>query len=285
MSRLGTSLTGRLLVIAAALLFSTGGAAIKATSFDNWQVAAYRSGVAALVLLLLTGGGRVAREWRTWAIYAAYASTLILFVAANKLTTAANAIFLQSTAPLYLLLLGPLVLHEAIRRIEVAALLLMGLGMTFFFLSDAGPQATAPDPFLGNIVAAVSGVSWASVLVGLRYLETRAGGGAGLRSVAFGNLLAFILCLPMALQGGAGTHRDWLIIAYLGLIQIGFAYVCLTRGMKRVPAMQASLLLLVEPALNPVWAWILHGEHPGAWAIVGGALVVTATAAMIVKRN
>jgi drug/metabolite transporter (DMT)-like permease len=274
-------LTGRLQVIAAALLFSTGGAAIKAASFTNWQVAAYRSGLAAVFLTLVARGAQPQRQWRVWTLYGAYAGTLICFVTANKLTTAANAIFLQSTAPLYLLVLGPLLLHEAIRPADFAVLLLMAAAMILFFAGSPAPAATAPDPFTGNIVAAASGAFWAIVLAGLRYIETRTGGRAGLHTVIFGNLLAFLLCLPLALPGESGRLLDWLIVAYLGFIQIGLAYIFLTRAMRRVPAMQASLLLLVEPALNPVWAWIVHNENPGSWAIAGGALVITATAAMI----
>lgn len=278
-------LSGRLQVIAAALLFSTGGAAIKATSFTSWQVAAYRSGLAAVFLALVAFGARPERQWRVWVLYVAYAATLISFVTANKLTTAANAIFLQSTAPVYLLILGPLLLHEPIRSADLAALLLMAAAMALFFVGSPAPAATAPDPLAGNIVAAGSGVFWAIVLAGLRYVETRTGGRAGLHTVVFGNLLAFLLCLPLALEGESGSLRDWLIVAYLGFIQIGLAYIFLTRGMRRVPAMQASLLLLAEPALNPVWAWIVHNENPGAWAVGGGALVITATATLIRRRD
>ena len=107
-------------VLAAALLFSTGGAAIKACSLTGWQVAGFRSGVAAVALWLLVPGARRQWNWRTLLAGIFYAATLILFVTANKLTTSANAIFLQSTAPLYLLLLGPLVLREPVRR-EISA--------------------------------------------------------------------------------------------------------------------------------------------------------------------
>jgi DME family drug/metabolite transporter len=278
-------LSGRLQVIAAALLFSTGGAAIKAASFTSWQVAAYRSGLAAAFLALVAFGARPERQWRVWALYVAYAATLISFVTANKLTTAAHAIFLQSTAPVYLLILGPLLLHEPIRSADLAALLLMAAAMALFFVGSPAPAATAPDPLVGNIVAAGSGVFWAIVLAGLRYVETRTGGRAGLHTVVFGNLLAFLLCLPLALEGESGSLGDWLIVAYLGFIQIGLAYILLTRGMRRVPAMQASLLLLAEPALNPVWAWIIHNENPGPWAVAGGALVITATATLIRRRD
>ena len=120
-TRVGIELAGLgIFVFAAALLFSTGGAAIKACSLSSWAVASFRSGIAAVVLWLLLPGARRGWTWRTILIGAVYAATLILFVLANKSTTSANAIFLQSTAPLYLLLLGPLVLREPIRKADLA---------------------------------------------------------------------------------------------------------------------------------------------------------------------
>src|SRR5881394_1592483 len=111
-------------LLAAALLFSTGGAAIKATSLTGWQVASFRSGIAVLALGLMTSEARRGYSWRAVPVGAAYATTLILFVLANKLTTSANTIFLQSTAPLYLLLLSPWLLHERIAREDVMVMLL-----------------------------------------------------------------------------------------------------------------------------------------------------------------
>jgi drug/metabolite transporter (DMT)-like permease len=83
----------------------------------------------------------------------------------------------------------------------------------------------------------------------------------------------------MALPVGPSTPQDWLIVSYLGIFQIALAYVFLLRGIERISAVEASLLLLLEPVLNPVWAWIVHGEKPGAWSLVGGAILLLATTA------
>lgn len=266
----------RLLLLAAAVLFSTGGAAIKAASLNGWQVASFRSAVAAAALLLLEPAARGRQRWEAVAVGATYAATMILFALANKLTTAANAIFLQDTAPLYLLALGPLLLHEPVRRRDFAFLAVMVCGMTLFFAAQEAPSRTAPDPFRGNLLAVSSGITWASTIAGLRWLGTRCGAGAAAPAVVAGNLIAFLGCLPMAVPVTDIGWRDLAVLLYLGVFQIALAYWCLTRGLARVPALEASLLLLAEPALNPVWAWLLHGERPSAWALVGGALILTA---------
>jgi drug/metabolite transporter (DMT)-like permease len=273
-----TSASARFHLLATALLFSTGGAVIKATSLSSWQVAGFRSGVAALTILLLIASAR--RNWskRVFLVGLAYAATLILFVTANKLTTAANAVFLQSPAPLYLVLLGPLLLKEKAQRIDWIMLPVVAVGMSLFYLGGEAASATAPNPVLGNLLGTASGVTWALTLTGLRWIARREQD-AGMATVAAGNLLAFLFCLPKALPLTNALPEDWMAVIYLGVVQIGLAYVLLTRGMSGVPAMEASLLLMLEPALNPVWAWMVHGETPGPYALAGGAIILLTTVA------
>lgn len=147
-----TPLSARLLVLAAAALFSTGGAAIKAASFNAWQVAGFRSGVAALAILLLIPEARRNWHWRYVPVAITYALTLLFFVTANKLTTAANAIFLQAGAPLFVLAIGPLVLKEPIRRSDLALMGVVAFGMAMFFSGHEAAAATAPNPARGNIL-------------------------------------------------------------------------------------------------------------------------------------
>jgi len=268
----------RLELLVTAALFSTGGAAIKAAQFSSWQVAGLRSGVAAIaVWLLLPAARRIKRGTLTVTLLVAvaYAATLVFFVFANKLTTAANTIFLQSTAPVYILLLGPVLLHERIQRRDLLFMLAIAGGMTLFFVGRQTTFATAPHPLRGNIFAAASGVTYAVMLLGLRWMGTRGGSPAG--AVVIGNLFAFLAVLPGMLP--LGTHRavDWAVILYLGIFQIGLAYALLTRAISHLPALEASLLLFLEPALNPLMTWAVHGEYPGPWALVGGALILGAT--------
>lgn len=269
----------RLEVLAAAALFSTGGAAIKACAFDGLQVASLRSGIAALALPLLLGPAR--RGWGrpgTWLVAVAYAATLVLFVTSTKLTTAANAIFLQSTAPLWVLVLSPWLLAERFRVRDLGFLAAAAAGLAALLAGTAPPSATAPDPATGNLLALAAGVSWALTVMGLRHLE-RAGERGGLAAAAAGNVLAFLAVLPWAWPIPAGSTTDWLVLGWLGVFQIGLAYLFLTRGLARVPALEASLLLLVEPVLNPLWTWLAHGENPGGWSLAGGAVVLAVVAA------
>ena len=268
----------RLAIVIAALLFSTGGAAIKATVLSSWQVAFLRSGIAAVALMVLLPAAR--RRWtlRTVVVGAAYATTMILYVSANKLTTAANTIFLQATAPLYILALGPWLLRERVRRRDLVFMSVLALGMSMFFVGRQQSFATAPAPLAGNLLALGSGVTWALTLLGIRWLGRDQHHGEGsLAAVTCGNLIACLIAAPMAFPIGHPRADDWAVIAFLGVFQIGLAYVALTRGMARVPAFESSLLLLAEPVLNPVWAWLVHGERPGAGAAAGGVLILGAT--------
>jgi drug/metabolite transporter (DMT)-like permease len=274
----------RLQLVLAALLFSTGGAAIKSSSLTGWQVASFRSGVAALTLLLLVPATRRGWGWRPALVGVAYAATLILFVTANKLTTSANTIFLQATSPVYLLLLGPLFLREPVRRRDLWVVAAVLAGLLLFFVGDETPIVTAPDPARGNALALLSGVCFAVTIAGLRWLS-KGKEDHGLATVALGNVIAFAWGLPFALPIVSASSTDWLVILYLGSIQIGLAYACLTRGLRSVPALQASLLLMVEPVLNPVWAWLVHAERPTNWALLGGALIIGATAAQSIVQG
>jgi drug/metabolite transporter, DME family len=160
----------RLELIGAAVLFSTGGAAIKWADFTGWQIASFRSGIAAVALLLMTPAARRGWSWRAALVGVAYAGCLVLFVLANRLTTAANTIFLQSTAPLYILFLAPWILKEPIRRQDLAFMLAVGLGLLLFFVGTEQPATTAPNPDRGNLLALASGLCWALAICGLRWL-------------------------------------------------------------------------------------------------------------------
>lgn len=262
-------------LLATACLFSTGGAAIKAAAFSSWQVAGLRSGVAAVaVFLLVPAARRITRGTAavTVLVAIAYAATLVLFVLANKLTTAANTIFLQSTAPLYILLLSPLLLKEHIHRRDVGFMAAIGVGMALFFVGRQDSFATAPDPVRGNLLALFSGVTYAAMLMGLRWMGTR--GGSPATAAVIGNLFAFLAATPFMFPLGGHGAGDWLVILYLGIFQIGLAYSLLTRAIPHVPALEASLLLFLEPALSPLWAWTFHGEYPGPWSLLGGVLIM-----------
>jgi drug/metabolite transporter, DME family len=273
------SSSARFQLVGAALLFSTGGAAIKAAAFGGWQIASFRSGIAALTLLLLSPAARRGWTWQAALVGVAYAGCLTLFVLANRLTTAANTIFLQSTAPLYLLVLAPWLLKEPVRRQDIGFMLAVGFGLMLFFVGVERPVATAPDPVQGNLLALASGFLWALAVCGLRWLTAKNGRGSPMAAVVSGNLTAFLVALPIALPLGTHSATDWSLIIYLGVFQIALAYVLVTSAINHIPALEASVILLIEPVLNPVWAWVVQGEVPGVWALVGGAIILGATTA------
>jgi drug/metabolite transporter (DMT)-like permease len=280
----------RLGVITAAAIFSTGGAAIKLTTLSGVQVACLRSGIAAVAVLLLAPESRRGWTWRTLVASVAYAACLTLFVLANKLTTSANTIFLQAAAPLYLLLLGPWLLKEKVKEADLGVLGLMAVGLAFVFMGTEPPVRTAPNPALGNILGLLSGVAWAFLVIGLRWLgrvEAEAGHEAPspTTAVVLGNLIAAGVNLPFALPIRSVTTVDVVTVLFLGIVQIGIAYLLLSRALKRVGALEASLLLMVEPALNPLWSWFVHGEAPGPWSLAGGGMIIGATVLKSVLDN
>lgn len=261
-------ITSRLLILAAAVLWSTAGAAIKSSGLDGWQLAGGRSLVAGIFLLAVAKEARRRPTLRVLLVSIAYAFTVVLFVVATKLTTAANAIFIQDTAPLWVLLLSPLLLREIPTRGELLAVPVYALGLGMFFLDElSGGQVT------GNFVALGSGVAFALSIIGLRLLRED-----GPAALVYGNLLAAVVAIPVGLGGPDPTRLDLALVLYLGVFQLGLAYLCFSRGLLHTPAVEASLLMLLEPVLNPIWTFLAAGERPGPWAIAGGGVVLAATA-------
>lgn len=211
---------------------------------------------------------------------ACYAGALTCFVVANKFTLAANAIFLQATAPIYVLLLAPRLLGEKNRSSDYALTAALALGMGLFFVGEETASATAPKPMLGNIIAIGAGAFVAFGLMGLRWLARAAAGGSedltGGAIVA-ANVIAALLCIPLAAPWSSIAWIDLASVGYLGAIQIGLGYFLLTRGVKGLPAVEVSLLLLLEPLLNTLLAWSVYGETPGPAALAGCAIIGSAT--------
>ena len=255
------------------MLFSTGGAAIKMATAGVWQLAGLRAAIAGLFLVLVLPSARRLTDKRVLAVGALYAVMTVSYVAANRLTTAGNVMFLVAASPLVVLVLGWWWLGERPTRANLLFMLPLALGLGLCLAPGQAATATAPNPGLGNVFAVVNLVVWSSLLVALRALgggghRVRArfgslvqGGGRGLgedlapSAIAAGNLMAAVVCLPIAGSVAGLGLIDWSLVAYLGVLQIGLAYVWLTAGMRRVAVFESSMLLLAEPVLNPVWAW------------------------------
>jgi drug/metabolite transporter, DME family len=258
----------RLYLLGAATLWSTAGAAIKLSTLNAFQLASGRSLIAAAMLFLVFPESRRRPTPRMLGVAAAYAATVVLFIFANKLTTSANAIFLQDTAPLYVLLLSPLLLRERPSRGELAAVPIFLLGLSLFFLDQL-----SPGQFQGNLVALGSGVAFSLTIIGMR-----AAGAEGSAILVWGNVLAGLSVLAPALAGPPPTAVDVGMLAFLGIFQLGLGYALFHKGLRDVPAVETSLLVLLEPVLNPVWAFVFAGERPGPWALLGGGIILLATA-------
>ncbi|HMG18898.1 MAG TPA: DMT family transporter [Gemmatimonadales bacterium] len=263
-------------IIVAAVLFSTGGAAIKWVGFGAWQLAACRATIALITILVVLPEARRGWSWRTVLVGFAYAATTLLYVQANKHTTAASAIFLQSTSPLFILLLAPLLLGEHATRRDIGQMAVMGVGLGLFFLGHDQPSATAPNPAVGNVLASVCAVTWAFTVIGYRWLAAR--GTSVATAAVSGNLTAAVIAFVMAQPLVAGRPVDWAVVAFLGVCQLGIPYLFLARAVPQVRALEVGLFLLIEPVLNPIWAWLAHGETPGTATLAGGALILGATA-------
>jgi DME family drug/metabolite transporter len=270
----------RLYIMLGALLFSTGGVAIKASTLTGWQLSCFRSFAAGIALLVLLPSARRAWTWRSLIVAIPFASTFTLFTLANKFTTAANAIFLQDTAPLYILLLGPFFLGERIRPRDLVFMVALVLGLGLIFSSFHERTINATDPRLGDILALISGFTWALTVLGLRWIALRAPryGESPSTAIVAGCFTASLIAVPFAFPLESATVGNWLIVAYLGIFQIGLAYVFISEGVLRLRALEVSLLLLVEPVFSPVWVWLFLSEMPAELAIVGGAVVIGATA-------
>jgi drug/metabolite transporter (DMT)-like permease len=260
-----------LAVAGAAVLWSTGGLFIKLAPMPALAVAGGRSLIAGLFYLALFRPNLRNARWTT---AAAYAACIITFVSATKLTTAANAIFLQYTGPAYVLVLSPFLLDEPFRPADAICVLLSLAGMSLFFVGkvEAGQLA-------GNLLAVASGLFFALAIVLLRR-EAKSGSGDAIPSTTLGNFMAAAVTAPWALQAGPEvlTARGVGVLLYLGVVQLGLAYLLFTRGVRKVPAAEASLISMLEPVLNPVWVLIGFGEKPGPWAVAGGAIVIAAVA-------
>jgi DME family drug/metabolite transporter len=261
-------------VLAAALLWSTGSLFIKSTPLGALELLFGRSLLAALTVAVLTRREGFRINFVTLVASVFYAALLVLFVFANKLTTAANAIFLQYTAPVYVLVLEPLVFKERFRRGDLFVVAACVVGMSLFFVGRLRPEDVA-----GNLIALGSGLCFALFLLLLRH--QRGGESNHASSVIYGNLIICLVTLPaFARVAGTLTTKDVLIVTYLGVFQIGLAYTLFTLGIARgVRSLDAGVVGYIEPMLNPVWVFLFLGERPSKWAVVGGSIIIAAVLA------
>jgi drug/metabolite transporter (DMT)-like permease len=273
-----------------ALLWSTGGFFIKTVSLDAWGVSFWRSLFAAVTLALVYAlfnsriGGSERQTWLqpvTLFCAALYAALLLLFVIATKLTTSANAIFLQYTAPIYVLFVEPLISGSRIRRSDILSVLLSTVAMLLFFVGKAEVSSAQ---LWGNIAALVSGVAFAGYAVMMKH--ERVTERTRWHCVIIGHSFICAITFVLWLTGQTSltlVGDDLARLAYLGVIQIGIAYAFFTYGLKHVRAIDATLISMIEPILNPVWVFIGIGERPSNYAILGGLIILAVSVVRTVR--
>lgn len=263
-------------VFIAALLWSSNGLFIKIIDLGPLTIAGVRSAIAALLMIIL-----INKQLRfTWSLpqvggAIAYSATIILFVSATKMTTAANVILLHYTVPVFTALLGVWFLNEKVSRFDWIIIGVVIGGMFLFFLDKF-----APGGLWGNIMAIISAVTFAFVLLFMRQQKKV----SPLETIVLGNIITALICLPFVIKEPP-TAVSWLPLLYMGIFQIGLSFILFSTAIKYISALDAVLIQTVEPLLNPTWVFLVIGEVPGTWAMIGGACVLTAVTVRNIVSN
>lgn len=262
------------LAFLAGVLWSLGGLLIKQVQWNPLAISGVRSAIAALVLLAFLRQPRITWSWAQVGAAIAYVGTVTLFVAANKLTTAANAILLQYAAPVYVALLGAWLLKERVTLLDWVAITIVIGGMALFFFDKLTVGG-----WWGNALAIASGVTFATMIVLLRMQKD----GSPIESVLIGNVLTALIGVPFMLQGWPSLS-SWPGLILLGVFQLGLSYALYSTAIKHITALEAALIPVVEPILNPVWVFLFMGEAPGPYALIGGVMVLVAVTGRYVVK-
>lgn len=257
----------------AALLWSLGGLLIKLSAWSPLGIASVRSAIAALVI-----GGFL--RWRTgqmprilprtraaWGAALGYAATVVLFVWATKLTAAANAIVLQYSSPLFVAIAGHYILGERVRPIEWAMLAVMVAGVLLLFAERLSPGGMA-----GNALGLASGMAMAIMTLSVRAERE----GSALEALVAGNVIAALVGIGTWWELPQLDVRTLVMLGVLGVVQLGVPYILFARALRSVRAIEAVMLAMLEPILNPLWVLVAIGERPSAMAMLGGILVLSA---------
>ena len=252
-----------------ALLWSTGGVLIKSIDLGPMAIAGMRSALAIPVLLLVTRRGHLNFSRAQIAASICYAVNVTLFVWSNKLTTAANAILLQYMAPVYVAIFSGLFLAERIKKTDWACIAVALAGMSLFFFGKL-----APGHLLGNILAVISGLSFAFYIIFMRMQKNA----HPLGSVLLGNIITALIALPFMLKT-VSSSVNWTPLILLGSIQLGLSHVIYSAAIKRATALKATMIPMIEPILNPLWVFLFIHELPAVWTFIGGFVVIAAVAA------
>lgn len=247
-----------------AVLWSSGGVLIKLVSWNPIAIAGMRSLIAAGLILIFIKKPDFKFTLIKFASAFVYAATVITFVCATKLTTAANAIILQYTAPIYVAIFGAIFLKEKVRFYDIVTIAVVFGGMLLFFIDKL-----SADGLLGNIIAIISGITFAATTLLLRFQKDD----SPLERIFWGNILTAVFAIPFMFQSMPNT-KSWIGLGLLGVFQLGFSYILFSIAIKNVSALEAVLIPMIEPILNPIWVALFLNEIPGVFSLLGGLIVI-----------
>jgi drug/metabolite transporter (DMT)-like permease len=258
-----------------ALLWSTSGFFIKYLSINAYQISFYRSSIAAVTIFAVAKLRKQSLkfEFDNISILSAffYAGILLGFVIATKMTTAVNAIFLQFTAPIYLLVLEPIFLKTKFEAKNVITILFCIAGMILFFIGrlELGN-------IYGNIIAIGSGICFAFFALLVKWKKQKSKSGNTLHSVIIGNALVSVTAIFLIFPNFSLSTIEALSLFYMGVFQIGISYMIFNEGIKYVSATESMIIAMIEAIFNPIWVFIGIGEVPSIYSIIGGLIIMSA---------
>lgn len=250
-----------------ALLWSTAGILIKMVEWPPLAIAGTRSLIGGLIILLYLKKPKITFSFAQMAAAVSYAATMILFVTANKLTTSANAILLQYTCPVYVAILGALILKERVSPLDWAVIVVVIAGMVLFFLDELSTQG-----LIGNIIALLSGVTMALFMVFMRMQKE----GSPLESLLISHGITFLVAIPAIISAPILTPKSTIGLGLLGVFQIGISGMLFAYGVKSITALESVLISTLEPVFNPVWVFLFTKELPGPNSLIGGIIILVA---------
>lgn len=255
-----------LYLIITSILWSIGGLFIKLVDWNPLAIASARSGIAVVVMMLYLKRPIKPLDKISLLGSCAYASLLILFVTANKLTTPANAILLQFTAPIWVALFSRCFLNEKPKKSDWVSIVIVMFGMTLFFIGDL-----KSGNLFGNFIAVLSGIAMAAFIVILKFQNQD----SPIEITLVGNIITFIIGFPFFFLS-VPSIRSISGLLILGIFQLGIPYILYVISIKHVSAIEAVLIPIIEPLLNPIWVFGFTGEAPGGYTLLGGSIVIIA---------
>lgn len=280
LSRIPQHRKGLIYISFAALLWSSGGLFIKVLKLDAFQISFFRSLIAAVTILVISYIRKADLKFEPGIVSVlcsvSYALILILFVIATKLTTAANAIFLQFTAPIYLLILEPVFLKTKFERKNLTALIFCIIGMVLFFFGKLDLSSIK-----GNLFAVSSGICFALFSLFLKWKKQIHKNESTIIYIIAGNILVCLFCLPVVYDKLIIESSQLVILLFMGVFQIGISYIIFNEGIRYISATESMIIAMLEAILNPVWVFLGVGEVPTLYSIAGSLIIISA----IIWRN